>query len=96
LKLLKAIFTAIARHHSPQADSYKDFSLHHAARPTLAQVLAGVKGSEQVSQALEPSKKHQPITGLLVQPDSRDELLAYFLIVRALRLADQGAMSRKE
>ncbi|MBM4448229.1 MAG: hypothetical protein FJ015_03185 [Chloroflexi bacterium] len=94
LKLLKAIFTAIARHHSPQADSYKDFSLHHAARPTLAQVLVGVKGSEQVSQALEPSKKHQPITGLLVQPDSRDELLAYFLIVRALRLADQGSLRR--
>lgn len=96
LKLLKAVFTAIARHHSPRADSYKDFALHHAARPTLAQALAVVRENEQISQALEPSKKSQPITSLLVQPDSRDELLVYFLIVRALRLADQGAMSRKE
>jgi CRISPR-associated endonuclease/helicase Cas3 len=92
LKLMKALFTAIARHHSPGADCYKDFTLHQAASFVVAQVLVDMNVGTQVARWLETSKKPQPITGLLVQPDSRDELLAYFLIVRALRLADQGAM----
>jgi hypothetical protein len=49
----------------------------------------------KASHALEKSKKTTSITELLVQPAFRDELLAYFLIVRALRLADQGAMDKK-
>lgn len=96
LKLVKAVFTAIARHHSPQADRYHEFNLHPAAGPTVARILAGLDVSGKASRALEMSKTSQPIAGFLVQPDDRDELLAYFLIVRALRLADQGAMSRKE
>lgn len=97
LRLLKALFTAIARHHSPRADSYKSFDLHQAAGSTLAQVLAGLDASRQATKALVTDKPSQSITGLLVQPDARNELLAYFLIVRALRLADQGAiMGRKE
>jgi CRISPR-associated endonuclease/helicase Cas3 len=96
LKLMKALFTAITRHHSPRADGYRSFELHQACGTVLSQVLTDLDTSGRACQALEPSKKPQPITGLLVQPDSRDELLAYFLIVRALRLADQGAMGRKE
>jgi len=96
LKLIKAVFTAIARHHSPQADSYQGFSLHPAAKAAVAQVLGLLGASGEASQALEMSKLPQPITGLLVQPDARDELLAYFLIVRALRLADQAATGGKE
>ncbi|MBW2030497.1 MAG: CRISPR-associated helicase Cas3' [Deltaproteobacteria bacterium] len=90
-KLMKAIFTAIARHHSPRADSYRGFTLHQAAGKALAQVLAGLDASGQANKVLVTSKRPQPITSLMVQPDARDELLAYFLIVRALRLADQGA-----
>jgi CRISPR-associated endonuclease/helicase Cas3 len=89
LKLLKAVFTAIARHHSPQVDRYRDFSLHPAAGPTVAQVLAALDINIQAARRLETLKKAQPIGGFLVQPRSRPELLAYFLIVRCLRLADQ-------
>ncbi len=96
LKLVKAVFTAIARHHSPQADSYQGFNLHPAARSTLARILSDLGTNGEVSQVLEMRKRSQPITGLLVQPDARDELLAYFLIVRALRLADQEATGGKE
>jgi CRISPR-associated endonuclease/helicase Cas3 len=92
-KLMKTVFSAIARHHSPTADSYKAFALHRAAGTTLAQVLAGLVASGQADKALVTSKRPQPIAGFLVQPDARDELLAYFLIVRALRLADQRALS---
>ena len=95
-KLMKAIFSAIARHHSPTASTYKSFVLHKAAGPTLAQVLAGLNVGEQAHEALVTNKDSQYITGFLVQPDARDELLAYFLIVRALRLADQGAMAVNE
>ncbi|MER3513301.1 MAG: CRISPR-associated helicase Cas3' [Chloroflexota bacterium] len=96
LKLVKAVFTAIARHHSPQADSYTGFELHPAARSTLARILHDLGANGEVSQALEMRKGSQPITGLLVQPEAKDELLAYFLIVRALRLADQEATGGKE
>jgi CRISPR-associated endonuclease/helicase Cas3 len=96
LKLMKAIFTAVARHHSPTADSYKAFDLHQAAEAALTQVLAGLDASGQARKALIVSKPPQPIGGLLTQPDTREELLLYFLIVRALRLADQGAMGGKE
>ncbi|MBM4467152.1 MAG: CRISPR-associated helicase Cas3' [Chloroflexi bacterium] len=95
-KLMKALFTAIARHHSPRADTYKGFDLHQAAGPTLAHVLVCLDASGQANKALVTNKPSQSIASLLVQPDARDELLAYFLIVRALRLADQGAMGRKE
>jgi len=95
-KLMKAIFSAIARHHSPTASTYKSFHLHQAAGETLAQVLASIDPGGQVYKALVTNKHPQPITGLLVQPDARDELLAYFLIVRALRLADQGALAVNE
>jgi CRISPR-associated endonuclease/helicase Cas3 len=95
-KLMKAVFSAIARHHSPQTDSYQGFSLHPTSKAAIAQVLGPLGASGEASQALEMSKLPQPITGLLVQPDARDELLAYFLIVRALRLADQEAMAVNE
>jgi len=92
-KLMKAIFTAIARHHSPGAASYKSFELHRAAETTLAQVLAELDTNGQAYKSVVMSKRPQPIASLLVKPDAGDELLAYFLIVRALRLADQGALS---
>jgi CRISPR-associated endonuclease/helicase Cas3 len=95
-KLMKAIFNAIARHHSPTAGTYKSFALHQAAGETVAQVLRSIDPDGQAYKALVTNKHPQPITGFLVQPDARDELLAYFLIVRALRLADQGAMAVNE
>ncbi|MEW6276156.1 MAG: CRISPR-associated helicase Cas3' [Bacillota bacterium] len=91
-KLFRALFTAIARHHSPRADGYQSFALHPAARPTLALLLRGLGAEEKAAAALEISKNSRPVTGLLVQLDSQDELLAYFLLVRMLRLADQKAM----
>jgi len=95
-KLMKAIFTAIVRHHSPMADSYREFTLHKAAFITLAQVLTYLDPGGQTVKLLVMSKRPQSISSLLVQPEIEDELLAYFLIVRALRLADQRALSKNE
>ena len=95
-KLMKAIFSAIARHHSPTADSFRDFELHRVAWKTLTKIMAGLGVGRQAQKALVTSKRPLPITDFLVQPDVRDELLAYFLIVRVLRLADQGALDVNE
>lgn len=92
-KLMKVIFSAIVRHHSPRADSYRGFDLHRAAETTLTQVLAALDAGGEAAKAVVTNKRPKPINSFLVQPDARDELLAYFLIVRALRLADQGAMA---
>lgn len=93
-KLMRSIFTAIARHHSPRADRYRSFDLHPAARQTLARVLEELDASQAV-QWLEMQRDPQPIDKLLVKSSERHELLAYFLIVRALRLSDQEAVTRK-
>jgi CRISPR-associated endonuclease/helicase Cas3 len=91
LKLVKAIFTAIARHHTPRADSFKEFDPHPVAGTTLAEILAGL--DLQMNNKIPLTRMApKPIANLLVHADSRDELLAYFIIVRALRLADQKAM----
>lgn len=95
LDLVKAIFTAIARHHSPKTDRYENFALSHVAKNIIAKVLKIVGEDEQASAALEMKKSSQPISGILVEPGST-ALLLYFLIVRALRLADQEAMGKKE
>lgn len=96
LRLIKAIFTAIARHHSPKADSYREFSLVAAAQSEVERVLAEAHEDPVASSLVEDNKMPRPITGVLVMPSDRDELIAYFLIVRALRLADQRAVTRKE
>jgi len=93
-KLMRSIFTAIARHHSPRADHYRSFELHPAARRTLARVLEELDASQAV-QWLEMQRDPQPIDNLLVNSSDRQELLAYFLIVRALRLSDQESVTRK-
>lgn len=96
IKLLKAVFTAIARHHSPSADSYKAFELHPSAATAFARTLEDLGFNGQLSEALEGRGSPQSISGLLVEPGVTDELLAYLLIVRALRLSDQGATGGKE
>ena len=95
LALLRAVFTAITRHHSSRTSSYKDYVLHPRASLAVADALTNAGINHVVSQALITRKSAQPITGLLVRVDSDDELLAYYLVVRALRLADQAALDKK-
>ena len=54
-KLVKAVFTAIARHHSPKADSYKSFNLHPASNSVIDQVLANIEINEQVNKQTVPT-----------------------------------------
>jgi hypothetical protein len=92
-RLMKATFSAIGRHHSPGADTCHGFDLHPAATATIAQALEQVTAHAAADGLVVVSRGPGRLDSLLVQADARDELLAYFLIVRAVRLADQAAMA---
>lgn len=93
--LTKACLTAIARHHAPRADKYKAYELHTAAQSEIAAALqktdtAALPHLSRLCLHAQPTS----LTNIFVQPDDTVALLTYFLIVRALRLADQWATSQ--
>ena len=96
--LFKASLTAIARHHAPKADQYKTYELHPAFQTSIETTLQMIGDAGQVAQThLEKiCRQDQPrlLTGMFVSPSETLSLLTYFLIVRALRLADQEATSK--
>ena len=96
--LFKASLTAIARHHAPKADQYKTYKLHPAFQTSIETALQMIGDAGQVAQThLEKiCRQDQPrlLTGMFVSPSKTSSLLTYFLIVRALRLADQEATSQ--
>ena len=96
--LLKASLTAIARHHAPKADQYQTYKLHPAFQTSIKAALQMIGDAGQVAQThLEKiCRQDQPrsLTGMFVSPSKTSSLLTYFLIVRALRLADQEATSQ--
>lgn len=101
LPLAKAAFSAIARHHAPKSDDNQPFRL---VRNTPAHIQAILRQEDEVGDWIEN------LTGLseeipsgfgaseaIAQPEEDDDLasfLAYLLIVRALRRADQRGTER--
>ena len=96
--LAEACFTAIGRHHAPQARNCSAYTLHPAAPSEIKAVLQETGHLGQMAQMHLGSlrKQAKPIKpfSYFVQPDNTLALLTYFLIVRALRLADQEATSQ--
>ena len=96
--LAEACFTAIGRHHSPQAKNCSAYTLHANAESEIQEVLQQISGLGHEAQLHLESlcKEARPIKPFsnFVQPEFTLALLAYFLIVRALRLADQEATSK--
>lgn len=95
-ELIKAVLTAIARHHAPRADELKNsFVLHPALETSIKAVLMKIdKSGPDHSGKLMRQSQPRPLKNVLVQPDETLALLTYFLLVRALRLADQCATQR--
>ena len=96
--LFKASLTAIARHHAPKADQYQTYELHPASQTSIETALQMIGDAGQVAQTHlgKICRQDQPrsLTGMFVSPSEKLSLLTYFLIVRALRLADQEATSQ--
>ena len=93
--VFNAAFTAIARHHGAFTREYRRYTLAPGADQAVAQTLACLPsplvdrlnaGNMLVSE--DPART--PVDELLVDPQRDGEFLAYALLARALRRADQA------
>ena len=92
VSLLKAALTAIARHHTPQTDSYKSYSLHTEGKVAFQEALRETSLDLTLSElVLWQSNGKEALPRMMIHFNSSamSELLLYFLLVRVLRLADQ-------
>jgi len=92
--VLNAAFTAIARHHGAFTRQYRRYALVPAASQAVAETLAALPNSiaagldaKDLLDSEDPAQ--MPIDELLVDPQRDGEFLAYVLLARALRRADQ-------
>jgi len=92
--LFDVAFTAIARHHGAFTREYKEYALDPGACAEVAgtltllpAALAGDLRAEDLLTSESPART--PIDDLLVNPGRDTEFLAYILLARALRRADQ-------
>ena len=89
--LTKAALTALVRHHSAGASGRNEqYSAHPLAREAFKQILSEVGLAEMTDESIDWSfPSGEKLVNRLMLPKRRAELLAYFLLVRTLRLADQ-------
>lgn len=91
LCLTRAALTAIVRHHTAGAKGQnKQYSSHPCAQKEFKRILSEVGLTEVTDEYIDWSfPAGESLVNRLISPQQRGQLLAYFLIVRALRLADQ-------
>lgn len=99
-QLSRAVFTAIARHHSPFVDSASRYTLHPGSHQAIAEALAviGLAGDTAGHLTMENRRILTSIhleDRLIASGDSTAWLI-YTLIVRALRLCDGHALEGGE
>lgn len=95
-QLLKAAFSAIARHHGAFSSSFQPYELAGSARtPMLKTIdiapdLACVLDPSKVRSSDDPNRTPaKAISTMFIDAADNDGLLAYMLLARALRRADQ-------
>ena len=90
--LLKAALAAVARHHSPQVDSYQAYALRPEGKLALHVALSETGLDSALSELVlwqSNGKEALPRMMIHFNASAMTELLLYFLLVRVLRLADQ-------
>jgi CRISPR-associated endonuclease/helicase Cas3 len=105
LALISAVFSAIARHHSPHAEQASVFRLRVDARQHLEAVsfsLPPQKDLPALGKALSSREAEKLVRDFLIQPaflDGQDEqkaaYLTYLLLARVLRRADSLGTARQ-
>jgi len=93
--VFNAAFTAIARHHGAFTRQYRCYTLAPAADQVVARTLSLLSeplaaGLNTKDLLMSEDPVHTPIEDLMVDPGRNDEFLAYALLARALRRADQA------
>ncbi len=97
--VLRAAFTAIARHHGPFTSTLSPFRLDSVAESEINLVLDLIpseiaRRAKQDRVLVEGSPSLMKLDSFFADPDNTVELLCYMLLVRALRRADQEATRR--
>jgi CRISPR-associated endonuclease/helicase Cas3 len=97
--VFSAAFTAIARHHGAFTREYRRYTLAPAARQAVADTLAWLPeslaiGLDAGDLLLSEDPARTPVDELLIDPRRDGEFLAYALLARALRRADQAGTGR--
>lgn len=96
--LLKAGFSAIARHHAPFSSEPQSFELDKGYQHALAEtanLLPPAWRTPLLAQPVRPSFKVSPQfmqnieSSLMTNPQIKEEMMVYMLLVRGLRTADQ-------
>lgn len=97
--LVRAAIAAITRHHTPFAQECQEYTLVTEARAhietTLAYLPEGLRSLVNLN-LLRPQVTNPPhaFTSLLIRPHETHGWLAYVLLVRALRRADQEGTAK--
>jgi CRISPR-associated endonuclease/helicase Cas3 len=92
--LRDATFSAIARHHSAQADSFQSFHLVDEACDIMLNMLhpLGLEEIDPTEALIDQAKQEEwadSVEQLWVNEDDDDAIVAYMLLSRLLRQADQ-------
>jgi CRISPR-associated endonuclease/helicase Cas3 len=98
--VFKAAFTAIARHHGAFTRQGKKYSLAKGARQAIAETLAWIPAGfvagldvAAIWENEEPTEAS--IADFLVNPARDEEFLAYIVLARVLRRADQEGTAKR-
>jgi CRISPR-associated endonuclease/helicase Cas3 len=94
--LTRVGLTAIARHHTPSLRESGSFFIPQSVQEVVSQMLASVGlGAGKGSKLKFESKRPEPLDRILIDFNSPVQLIAYFFLVRLLRLVDQEATGRE-
>lgn len=92
--LYRAGLTAIARHHTAAAENYHAYQAHPAAKKSFVEALQVAGLSPELAQdVLWQDDGGMSLARELITFQKTQEVMFYFLLARALRLADQRSQS---
>ena len=92
--LVRAVLTAIARHHSTGTESYAEYDLHPKTSKALAQALQAAQLPVPEQSLLKSSGRGSRLERALITPGHFRALLLYLYVVRILRLCDGLSQER--
>lgn len=92
--LVRAVLTAIARHHSTGTESYAEYDLHPETAKALAQALQAAQLPAPEQPLLKSSGRGNRLDRYLIKPGQFRSLLLYLYVVRILRLCDGLSQER--
>ena len=95
MPVFKATFTAISRHHGAFTREYRRYALASGAAGAVAETLTWLppaleEGLDAGDLLVSEDPARTPVDDLIIDPGRDEEFLAYALLARVLRRADQA------